>query len=105
MAGWVGRVCLPCGGSSVSAERERVYERGRRSRGRWFLEVRGEGSQQHGDWPLQELAELGEPLGAHGSVHHPVVTAERHGHHTGHVKPAAHTHTHTHTHTHDRLNT
>lgn len=44
-------------------------------------------SQQHGDRFLQELAELREPLRSDGAVHHPVVAAQRHRHHAGHVKP------------------
>lgn len=45
-------------------------------------------SQQHGDGLLQELAELNEPLSADCPVHHPVITAQCHRHHTGYVKSA-----------------
>lgn len=45
-------------------------------------------SQQHGDRFFQELAELCEPLRADRTVHHPVVTAQRHRHHAGYVEPS-----------------
>lgn len=44
-------------------------------------------SQQHGDWFLQELAELCEPLGADRPVHHTVVAAQRHRHHARYIEP------------------
>lgn len=43
--------------------------------------------KQHSDRFLQKLAELSQPLGPDRTIHHPVITAEGHRHHVGHIEP------------------